>query len=150
MQFSLSFCNITMSSKVMSWYFLALFKGIHNPIFVRRKDKSNATILITYITAQIKMSFIWKYEFCAKIVIFGKSIAGPLSELYTSVYTTPYSFGRRIKLIICQNRHELSVTYIHTYIIGHCNPSVRIIDLVSNTTYVVCVNFIHKCRGPTI
>ena len=29
---------------------------------------------------------------------------------------------------------------------GHYNPSVRIIDLVSHTTYVVCVNFIHKWR----
>ena len=37
-------------------------------------------------------------------------------------------------------------THIHTYIIGHYNPSVRIIDLVSHTTYVVCVNFIHKWR----
>ena len=27
---------------------------------------------------------------------------------------------------------------------GHYNPSVRIIDLVSYITYVVCVNFIHK------
>ena len=33
-----------------------------------------------------------------------------------------------------------------TYIIGHYNPSVKIIDLVSHTTYVVCVNFIHKWR----
>ena len=33
---------------------------------------------------------------------------------------------------------------IHTYIIGHYNPSVRIIDLVSHTIYVVCVIFIHK------
>ena len=32
------------------------------------------------------------------------------------------------------------------YIIGHYNLSVRIIDLVSHTTYVVCVNFIHKWR----
>ena len=39
-----------------------------------------------------------------------------------------------------------SFTYIHTYIIDHYNPSVRIIDLVSHTTYVVCVNFIHKWR----
>ena len=30
---------------------------------------------------------------------------------------------------------------LHTYIIGHYNPSVRIIDVVSHTTYVVCVNF---------
>ena len=36
---------------------------------------------------------------------------------------------------------------IHTYITGHYNPSVRIIDLVSHNTYVVCVNFIHKWRG---
>ena len=35
---------------------------------------------------------------------------------------------------------------LHTYIIGHYYPSVRIIDLVSHTTYVVCVNFIHKWR----
>ena len=33
-----------------------------------------------------------------------------------------------------------------TYIIGHYNPSVRIIDLVSHITYVVCVHFIHKLR----
>ena len=36
--------------------------------------------------------------------------------------------------------------YIHTYIIGHYNTSVRIIDLISHTTYVVCVNFIYKWR----
>ena len=35
---------------------------------------------------------------------------------------------------------------IHTYIIGHYNTSVRIIDLVSHITYVVSVNFIHKWR----
>ena len=36
---------------------------------------------------------------------------------------------------------------IHTHIIGHRNPSVRIIDLVSHTTHVVYVNFIHKWRN---
>ena len=30
--------------------------------------------------------------------------------------------------------------HTHTYIIGHYSPSVRIIDLVSHTTYIVCVN----------
>ena len=35
---------------------------------------------------------------------------------------------------------------VHTYIIGHYNPSVRIIDLVFHTTYVVYVNFIHNWR----
>ena len=33
-----------------------------------------------------------------------------------------------------------------SYIIGHYNPSVGIIDLVSHTTYIVCFNFIHKWR----
>ena len=37
-----------------------------------------------------------------------------------------------------------------TYLIGHYTPSVRIIDLVSHTTYVVCVNFIHMRLGPTV
>ena len=35
-------------------------------------------------------------------------------------------------------------TYI--YIIGRYSPSVRIIDLASHITYVVCVNFLHKWR----
>ena len=34
----------------------------------------------------------------------------------------------------------------NTYIIDYYNPSVGIIDLVSHTTYVECVNFIHKWR----
>ena len=33
-----------------------------------------------------------------------------------------------------------------SHIIGYYKPSVRIIDVVSHTTYVVCVNFIHKWR----
>ena len=37
--------------------------------------------------------------------------------------------------------------YIHTYIIGHYNPLVRIFDLVSHTTYVVCVNFLYISGG---
>ena len=39
----------------------------------------------------------------------------------------------------------MELTTLHTYILGHYNPSVRIIDLFSHTIYVVCVNFIHKC-----
>ena len=38
----------------------------------------------------------------------------------------------------------LFIFYTHTYIIGHYIASVRIIDLVTHITYVVCVNFIHK------
>ena len=36
------------------------------------------------------------------------------------------------------------LAYWGAYIIAHYNPSIRIVDLVSHTTYVVCVNFIHK------
>ena len=36
---------------------------------------------------------------------------------------------------------------IHTYIIGHYIPTVRIIELVYHITYVVCVNFVHNCRS---
>ena len=42
----------------------------------------------------------------------------------------------------------MKVNIIHTYTIGHYNPLVRIIDLVSHTNYVVSVNFIHKWRDP--
>ena len=36
--------------------------------------------------------------------------------------------------------------YMLTYIIGHYNTSIRNIDLVSHTNYVVCVNFTHEWR----
>ena len=51
-----------------------------------------------------------------------------------------------------QNNCIVLIGIFHTqalllhYTIGHYNPSVRIIDLVSHTTYDVCVNFIHKWR----
>ena len=32
------------------------------------------------------------------------------------------------------------------YIIGYYNPSVRTIDPISHTTYVLCVNFLHDWR----
>ena len=85
-----------------------------------------ATILFVYIPAKMKLSFMNEkmiFFFFAKIGIFCKLIADSLSEAYTSEHTN-----------------------IHTYIIGYCNPSVKIIDLVSHTTYVVCVNFIYKRR----
>ena len=58
----------------------------------------NATILLVYIPAKIKMSFI-----------LPKS-ASSLSRNVVQAYTQPYSFGGRIKLIIYQIRRELSVT----------------------------------------
>ena len=44
----------------------------------------------------------------------------------------------------CFDIRELPVLF--TYVTGHYNPSVRIIDLVSHTICVVCVNFINKWR----
>ena len=44
------------------------------------------------------------------------------------------------------NMPKSAYAILHTYIIGHYKPSVRIIDLVSHTTNVVRVNFIHKWR----
>ena len=98
-------------------------------VCVRVFRAPNATILFVYIAAKIKMSFVRKDDFVfAKI---GKRIVAIFPRLclccnIASVYTT--------------------IFFLHTYIIGHYNPSVRIIDLVSHTTYVKCVNFIHKWR----
>ena len=78
-------------------------------IYVQVFCAPNATILLVYLPAKIKMSFIWKDDLFAKISIFCKSIAGPLPSV-VQAYTQPYWFGGRIKLIICQIRHELSVT----------------------------------------
>ena len=47
--------------------------------------------------------------FFAKIGIFCKSIAIPFPSI-VQAYTQPYLFGGRIKQVICQIRHELSVT----------------------------------------
>ena len=64
------------------------------------------------------MSFIGKDDFFfAKISIFCKWIAGPLPIL-VQAYTQPYSFGGRIKLIICQIRpvtiHKISTSWKKT------------------------------------
>ena len=76
-------------------------------VYVRVFCAPNATILLVYIPAKIKMSFIWKDDFFfAKIV---KSNAAIFPNV-VQAYTEPYSFGGRIKLIICQIRHELTVT----------------------------------------
>ena len=47
----------------------------------------------------------------------------------------------------CGFRQTQNASYcLHPHIISHYNPSVRNIDLVSHTIYVVYVNFIHKRR----
>ena len=61
------------------------------------------------------------------------------------------AFGYQLKYFVKlkQNKEFIYIKrqgQIYTYIIGHYNPSVRIIHLFSHTTYVVCANFIHKWR----
>ena len=80
--------------RTKQWLVLGRLFNVYVQVFCA----PNATILFVYIPPKIKMSFIWKD---AKIGIFCKSITGSVS---------PYSFGRRIKLIICQIKHELSIT----------------------------------------
>ena len=76
-------------------------------VCVRVFCASNVTILLAYIA---KMSFIWKDDFFfAKVDIFCKSIASPLPSV-VQAYTQQYSFGGKIKLIICEIRYERSVT----------------------------------------
>ena len=83
-------------------------------VCVRVFHAPNLTISSVYRAAKIKISFIWKDDFfCQNRQIFYKSIAGRLPSI-VQVYTQPYSFGGRIKLIIYQIRHELSVTIHET------------------------------------
>ena len=80
-------------------------------VCVRVFCASNATILIVYIPAKIKMSFIWKDNcFCCQKSAFSISRSVTIFPSVVQAYTAPYSFGGRIKLIICQIRHELSAT----------------------------------------
>ena len=65
--------------------------------------------LFTYPLRSTCASFE-KIIFFGKIVIFCKSITGPLPSVVQAC-TQPYSFDGRIKLIICQLRYELSVTF---------------------------------------
>ena len=55
--------------------------------------------------------------------------------------TKPYLDGRNL------NSVTVFVLWAHTYIIGHYKPLVRIINLVSHKTYVVCVNFWYISGG---
>ena len=64
--------------------------------------------LLTYPPRSKSASSEKMFFFFAKISIFCKSIAGPLPSV-VQAYIQPYSFGGRIKLIICQIKQELSV-----------------------------------------
>ena len=51
-----------------------------------------------------------KWASSEKMISFFAKIGRPTERSEVQAYTQPYSFGRRIKLIICQIKHELSVT----------------------------------------
>ena len=59
--------------------------------------------------------------------------------------STVFKFNYSDSFVRC-NEYEYNVDIELIHLIGHYNPSVRIIDPVSHTTYVVCVNVIHKWR----
>ena len=46
----------------------------------------------------------------------------------------------------CHTYEKTKWIALTMYIIDPSNPPVRVIDLFSHTTYIVCVNFIHKWR----
>ena len=52
-----------------------------------------------------------------------------------------FTFYVSVSLVVTLFLMEIIHTYINNY-----NHSVRIIDLVSHTTYVASVNFIHQWR----
>ena len=67
--------------------------------------------LLVYIPAKIKMRFIWKDDFFF-LPKSSSSISRTQAHLAKRIqaYTEPHSFDGRIKLIIYQVRHWLSVT----------------------------------------
>ena len=92
-------------------------------VYVRVFCAPNATILLILHTRQDQNDLQLKRWFFGNIDIYCNSIAGPLHSVIEA-YTQPYSFHGRIKLIICQIRHELSVT-IHEISISWKKKNVR-------------------------
>ena len=93
-------------------------------VCVRVFCATNATILLVYIPAKIKVSFIWKDDFFLPTSASSVSRFVAIFPSVVQAYTQPYSFGGRIKLMICQIRHELSAT-IHEINISWKKKNVR-------------------------
>ena len=81
-----------------------------------------------------------KWASFEKMIFFAKIVKSNISQLCSS--------GGRIKLIIRQIRHEVSVT-IHEISIHNwpLQPLSQDYGLASHTTHVVCVNFIREKRN---
>ena len=88
-----------------------------------------------------------RYCRCCCLKKFTHATYGYLKATYESVCDPKYSY-QRVGGLKWFPTVQLNMSYIlhPTYIIGHYNHSVRIIDLASHTIYVVCVNFTHKRR----
>ena len=73
----------------------------------------NAIILLLYMPAKIKMSFIWKNDFF--LPKSTSSVSRSQAHLFLPCSSVqPYSFGGRVKLNICQIKHELTFNEICT------------------------------------
>ena len=79
------------------------------------------------------LSYVHTFDFCIFFYYVATHSCCHISHFLLSVCF--WQIKRGLVVFWC----ALRFFYIHTYIIGHYNPSVRIIDLVSHTTHVVCV-----------
>ena len=75
-----------------------------------------------------------------------RQISSKLSVNHNTNMHDAYIILPEPSIMLKQLQDCLESYYIHTYKFGHYNPTVRIINLVFYTAYVVCVNFIHKWR----
>ena len=98
-----------------------------------------SSILFTFRLGKLRQNkqricFIWGFPKCINLIE---------NTMINSLFRALYFFSR-FRIVTVKSVHMPGeYTYL---IIAHYNPSVRIIGLVSHTTYAVCVNFIHKWR----
>ena len=95
-----------------------------------------STILYIPPDLSAKVMKIWPFRSC----FIQRSRVVDSSTILHSTYIQSHhqQLFEAIKNLI----FNISHTCIHTYIVCYYNSSVRIMDLVCHTTYVVCVNFI--------
>ena len=106
---------------------------------------ANREILEFWVSQNLSLKLVLGFFGIFGIVNSHSALTFMLNEIRTINSSLAKDLYKSLRKRIEERRTVYSHTYI-TYIIGHYNPSVRIIDLVSHTTYVVCVNFIHKWR----
>ena len=115
-------------------FFLASMFYVWNAIFISVLEE--IALIIFRVLVHIYNFLNGRYIF----YIFSQLWHCSIKDCRFIYYSLFFIYFNRLCLLI------FHLMYIHTYMIGHYNPSVRIIDLVSHTTYVFRVNFIHKWR----